>query len=101
MSFITYQGEMVRDLFPNAIGRPLIDDVTYASASPWQLVPDSFDEICNWADVISVGRDSTGSLRYKLVYKTEGDDQNRLEVRLRLQGFLSNAAIGPLGDWNG
>ena len=38
------EDEMLRDLWPRFIGRPLMDDLQVFDAPPWQLVPRTAEE---------------------------------------------------------
>lgn len=96
---------MVRDLWPRCLGRPIDDDSTIDELADWQLLPATFDGICDALDLVNAGLDTNGAVRHKLVYSKRvtgvTDDRNLYEVCLRLQGSIQSCKIGPLGDWNG
>lgn len=98
-------GDMVRDLWPRCIGRPIDDDTTMDDLAEWQILPNTFDGMCETMEVTNAGRDSSGANRHRLVYSRRtsdiGEDNTLYEVCLRLQGTVCNSKIGPLGDWNG
>ncbi|PSR80266.1 hypothetical protein PHLCEN_2v6781 [Hermanssonia centrifuga] len=84
------------------MGRP-IQDITLDDDSTvdWQLVPDSFGGVCNWAEVIKDEEDCSLGTRYRLVYKHRGENDMLHEVCIRAQGFVKTQTLGVLGNWNG
>lgn len=95
---------MVRDLWPRLTGRPVDDDKMVEDLAEWQLIPITFDGICDAVDIFNAGKDSTGATRHRLVYRKRAavpEEGSLYEVCLRLQGIVHQSSIGPLGDWNG
>lgn len=93
---------MARDLWPRLLGRPIDELCGMEELEEWQLIPVTFDGICDAVEIVSAGKDTTGANRHRLVYKKRLDNENKLcEVCLRLQGTVHSSRIAPLGDWNG
>lgn len=83
-----------------------MDDTSYMKELPdWQLIPTTFDGICDSVEVAAAGTDSSGAHRHQLVYKNKPSEDSTedalYEVCLRVQGSVKYSKIGPLGDWNG
>jgi hypothetical protein len=71
----------------------------------WQVVPDTYQEICDWAVVGSKHPSDSGDrARNKvLLYREldQGEAGLTHGVTLRLQGFVKSCDLRPLGNWDG
>ncbi len=63
-----------------------------------RVVPDTYEDLCDWLCVDPCGIDSAAFvwLHPDLV----GEDV-RVEMTMRLQGFVESVSLGMLGNWNG
>ncbi len=91
---------MVRDLWPRLMGRPIREQAEENTFADWELVPESFSGVCEWAQVILAEEDNSLGMQHRLVYKHR-DGKELFEVCVRAQGFVKCQSIGPLGNWNG
>ena len=69
----------------------------------WQLVPVTFEDICDWA-YVSVNKTSDDQTRRHLVLYRDPAVANSdiiYPVTFRIQGFVERAKLTALGDWNG
>lgn len=70
----------------------------------WQLVPASFEDICEWACVVRNTTAAEWTRTYQLLYSFPGQaalTNTIYPVILRLQGFVKTCNLAPLGSWNG
>jgi hypothetical protein len=70
----------------------------------WQIVPTSFEGICEWVYILHNPQSIEGSRSYLLLYKSPGETANPefvYPVTLRIQGIIKSCNIAPLGSWNG
>ncbi len=92
--------DTIRDLWPE-IGRPLNDiSLEEEQLEEWQLVPDTFSGVCNWAELVMDEGECSLGKRHRLVYKHR-DGEALFEVCIRAQGYVDKHSLGPLGNWNG
>lgn len=96
-------GKPVVSLWPNGLARA--DSIDISKHEQWQLVPDSFDAICDWADVVQdVSQEHVRGL-HVVVYNSallgDGSLACLKRVVVHMQGFVEHIDVGPLGDWNG
>lgn len=90
-------GTLVKELWPSSY--PLLTDRT----DPYlDIVPASVEEKAQWAYVGPKINSTDRSRRYALYYlPTSKDDISRVQVSIRLQGFVQRHKIGALGNWSG
>ena len=67
----------------------------------WQLVPLLFEQCCEWAHIYKIQHPPDRSRPYYFLYKIPDPANGVYSVLLRLQGFVKNCSLGPLGTWNG
>jgi hypothetical protein len=99
-------GGLLRDSWPNGSGRvPDSDQPEDEVMMDWQVVPDTYQEICDWAVVGSKHPSDSGDrARNKvLLYREldQGEAGLMHGVTLRLQGFVKSCDLRPLGNWDG
>ena len=103
-------GTLLRDLWPNRLGRCKTDASSIADLKPWQIMPTSFDSLSEWADVEvdeMVGKvlgPNGFRTPYALLRSISVDveaSNPRQRTLIRFQGFLSTFCIRPLGTWTG
>jgi hypothetical protein len=69
----------------------------------WQVVPTTFEEMCDWA-YVSMNKISNDQTRRHLVlYRNPEVTHGSVvyPVTLRVQGFVERAKLTALGDWDG
>ncbi|KAF7797227.1 hypothetical protein EIP86_008419 [Pleurotus ostreatoroseus] len=100
MSFITKNGRLVRDMWPAFIPR-IAQDKASDKLKAHEKVPDNMEDLLAWAHV----RHFTGKphAHYSLLHSDEtvNTDRQVREVFLRLQGYVLEKNLEPLGDWDG
>ena len=114
MGYITADpGVLTRELWPQHVAVANIADgydLVNGNGEPtsamedWQLVPTSFEEVCEWAYIIRDTSAGEWSRGYLLLYKQPGETAYPdvlYPVTLRLQGFIKTCNLAPLGSWNG
>lgn len=78
-----------------------------AEMESWQVVPENYEEVCDWAYVgnneQSVDRTRTHLLLYNELEHAgrQVTDRTVYPVTLRVQGFLSKFNLACLGNWQG
>lgn len=91
-------GILVKDLWPASY--PLLADSS-ANTTVTDVVPYSMEEKGSWAHIGPKFGSSDPSRRYALYYVPTSKDTPRIQVSLRLQGFIHRHKIGALGNWRG
>lgn len=103
-------GILLRDLWPNRLGRTKTDKLTIADLKPWEVMPSDFDGLAEWADievddsVHKVVGPTGPRTPYALLRSTsleKADSRMRHRTLIRFQGFLAAYCIRPLGNWTG
>ncbi|OBZ74980.1 hypothetical protein A0H81_05471 [Grifola frondosa] len=67
-------------------------------------MPSDVDNLCAWFSTESVAERADGELCTMALYRPEvylDDAGERYQVVVRLQGFVEDASLAPLGNWNG
>lgn len=67
----------------------------------WQLIPQSFEECCEWAYLYKHQHPTDRSRPFYLLYKIPEATNGIYTVSLRLQGFIKRSSLAPLGTWPG
>lgn len=74
------------------------DTATYATLPASKLVPFEYDDLGQWLCVDPCGVDS-GCAAW--AHPDVAGEEERLEVTIRLNGFVEAATLGMLGNWDG
>jgi hypothetical protein len=96
----------VRDSWPDGCGRvPNTESSNLEDMNDWEIVPDTFQEMCDWA-VVGCKRTTEGTDRARnriLLYRELEERPSGVKhgVTLRLQGFIQSCDLRPLGNWDG
>lgn len=104
-------GSLLRDLWPNDLGKGKKDTRTIADLSAWEKMPSSYIDLSFWADVVVdhavhkvIGangpRTPYALLWSPSLYPGTPTPPRRCSL-IRLHGFLSSYCIRPLGTWTG
>jgi hypothetical protein len=93
--------QLAKSLWPEGIAHLYREPTNLQQCKNWQIVPDSFEELCDWAFLAKdeVATDKKHS--HHLLYAVPKDNNRIYVVMLRLQGFISRCALTALGDWKG
>ncbi|KAL1942560.1 hypothetical protein VTO73DRAFT_6162 [Trametes versicolor] len=99
MAFIqASDSTLARDLWPDRRGR-LINDVSELDTlPPRKIVPFDYDSLSSWVCVDPCGVDTSCAA---WIHPDAAGDNERIEVSVRVQGFVHKASLGMLGNWNG
>lgn len=89
---------LARDTWPEGKGRMIQDQTTLASLPPHRRVPATYEDMCGWLCVDPCGADSSSSV---WIHPDVVGDEVRVELSVRLQGFVEEVSIGMLGNWSG
>ncbi|KAI0657846.1 hypothetical protein C8Q70DRAFT_1055606 [Cubamyces menziesii] len=106
MSVVTYKRAIVPTLWPAGLGRVESGGFELQVSSDWRFIPETFDEVCDWATVVAHQDEDDNRRRgnYHIVYQPTVLPQDKhtkqIEVTVVLQGFLGDCNIGMLGNWN-
>ncbi|KAI0675198.1 hypothetical protein C8Q78DRAFT_965284, partial [Trametes maxima] len=84
-----------RDLWPNNSGKMIQDNSTLATLPKHRVVPATYDDLCRWICVDPCAMDSATAVW--LHPDVVGDDM-RVELTVRLQGFIDEISLGMLGS---
>ncbi|KAI0338474.1 hypothetical protein BDW22DRAFT_1337761 [Trametopsis cervina] len=101
---VAVDGTLVRDMWPNGIGRPVADTRDVLDMEPCQLVPETFDELGNFCHTLPVASRLAGKNFFKLAFVPEISPalpDVLLEPTFRFQGVVKDVALAPIGNWNG
>ena len=97
---------IVPALWPSGLGRCESGGFEWQVSNDWRHVPETFDELCDWATVVRENEEEESIRRRRchLVYQPnvlpEDRRGKRFNVSLVLQGFLGEFNISVLGTWN-
>lgn len=104
-------GGLLRDLWPASLGRSAADTTTLNDLQQWQIMPATFDDLCDWAEVdvdptapkvLGAGGPRTAfALLWSPTVRPDAVGNRRHRVLLRLHGLLAAFCIQPLGNWKG
>jgi hypothetical protein len=69
----------------------------------WQLVPVTFEDMCDWAYVSTNNISPDQTRRHLVLYRGLDMTEESVvyPVMFRVQGFIEHAKLTALGDWNG
>lgn len=85
-------------MWPNGQGRLLRDVSTLSTLPRSKVVPLVYEDLEQWLCVDPCGTD-TGCAAW--IHPDAADSESRLEVTVRLQGFVELPSLGMLGNWDG
>lgn len=74
------------------------DHTTVASLPVHRRVPQTYEDMSGWLCVDPCGIDSSSAV---WIHPDVVEEDVRVELSIRLQGFVEAVSIGMLGDWNG
>ncbi|KAI0640759.1 hypothetical protein C8Q79DRAFT_921204, partial [Trametes meyenii] len=89
---------LCRDMWPNNAGKMIQDKTEMASLPKHRIVPLSYEELCRWICVDPCGMDSATAV---WLHPDVVGEEMRVELTIRLQGFVEEVSLGMLGSWNG
>ncbi|OJT12393.1 hypothetical protein TRAPUB_11062 [Trametes pubescens] len=92
------ESTLARDLWPENKGRLLSDNGDALNLPKSRRLPREYDALCAWMCVDPCGVDTPATA---WVQPEPGQEDERTEVTIRLQGFVENISFGMLGTWNG
>ncbi|KAJ7286219.1 hypothetical protein C8J57DRAFT_1496888 [Mycena rebaudengoi] len=74
-----------------------------ADTQPWMAVPDTLSGMLEWAYVARSGGSPDLTREHMLLYRQppHAGPNVLCPVGVRVQGFVSRASLGPLGNWDG
>ncbi|OBZ70246.1 hypothetical protein A0H81_09548 [Grifola frondosa] len=105
MSFIlSPTGGLVRDLWPAGIGHPNNDTECESDMPRWKKMPSEFDDLAAWLITETPAQQEDHRERTMALYHPavcDGEVDERYEVAIRVQGFVEQVNISPLGNWSG
>ncbi|KIJ09348.1 hypothetical protein PAXINDRAFT_17557 [Paxillus involutus ATCC 200175] len=102
MSFITDSaGLLVKDDWPAELIANL-DYIVDEDLESWQIVPNKYEDICDWEVVIPKPAFADHTQAHLLIYKQPLDHSSDtlLPVTVRLQGFLGKNDLTVFGTWD-
>lgn len=70
----------------------------------WRVVPNRYEEICEWGYLLPNRQSLEWRRTYSLVYNDSEalrDDGTVYPVSVRLQGIIKTLDVGVFGTWNG
>ncbi|KAI0349542.1 hypothetical protein OH77DRAFT_1525556 [Trametes cingulata] len=105
MSVVVLDRSIIPSVWPAGLGR--VDSRRFNAQvkdGDWRYVPQSFEDICDWATVTTEEDDVSARGRRYLVYSPSvlpADKQGSMfNVQIVLQGVLGDFNLSPLGNWN-
>lgn len=96
-------GVLARDLWPVELQINVSSDVEKSKHLLWQVVPPSFEDVCEWACVTKHVGSIDPSRQHIVIYKQPDSVgfPSLFLVTVRLQGFLHSFRLGDVGNWDG
>lgn len=103
-------GILCKELWPNGMGIIEIEDYmlesgdSFTITQPWQVVPSSFEGVCEWAFVTADHQSPDWTRSYLILYRQPEDTDDLTvvyPVTLRLQGKIKAFNLATFGNWNG
>ena len=88
-------------MWPDQIADLDKDSYTLQECYGWQVVPDNFDDLSDWAYLAKNEHATDKKHAHHLLYVVPKGNIQLYVVTLRLQGFVARRSLTPLGDWNG
>lgn len=77
----------------------MLQDTTTAQTLPaHRRVPQSYEDMCAWLCVDPCGVESASTV---WMHPEVVGEEERVELTMRLQGFVESISIGMLGTWDG
>ncbi|KIJ10855.1 hypothetical protein PAXINDRAFT_16189 [Paxillus involutus ATCC 200175] len=102
MSFVTDSaGLLVKDDWPAELIANL-DYIVDEEMETWQMVPDIYKDVCDWAVVIPKPGFTDHTHTHLVIYKQPSDQLSEalFPVTVRLQGFLGRNELSLFGTWD-
>jgi hypothetical protein len=92
---------LVKEIWPTPFV-DVVDKTERKDLEDRQIVPLTFEDICNWAYVRRNVSSTDHTRAYHLLYKMPTNDvKDIFPIVLRVQGILSRFKLSVLGNWNG
>ena len=101
------QRAILPTLWPGGLGRPESCGFDLQVRNDWRYIPETLDEICDWAGIGQDDIDDPSCERNRryLIHDVslvpEEFKDRECRVTIVLQGFLGKFNLAPLGNWKG
>ncbi|KAI0055003.1 hypothetical protein BV25DRAFT_1786089, partial [Artomyces pyxidatus] len=98
---------LVRDHWPHSVARLAQDMKQIEEMVGQEIVPKTFEALCQWAYVHHVTKSRDTSRRFLFLYQPANSAAftpsagTGTQVTIRFQGFLGQFNVKPLGNWGG
>ncbi|KAI0643087.1 hypothetical protein C8Q79DRAFT_1002822 [Trametes meyenii] len=99
MAFVSINSTtLARDLWPDGRGKLTIDNATAQNLPARRILPRDFDTLRAWLCVDPCASERGGPIWF---HPDVVGEEERVEIAIRLQGFVDEVSLGMLGNWNG